>query len=314
MYRFRFRLPETFTLLIRALSVLEGLALSADPNYRVVASAFPWVARRVLLERSPELQEALRALLYSSSPLPPPSSSSRSGDIADNTGQDDEPLFDFGRLEALLREAARVPGGANPARHGGGGGGGAGVDGDEDDSALALLLSPDAEFVRGLLEDELAKGLDAAWRLAADRALGALPLLSLLPPLPVFAAAAAAPPPPPRPLQQQQQQQRQQQPRRPRRLATARDEAQIEGLSRLAAAVGGLVASASASPSSSSSSSPCPTATARAQQAAQALEWLAREARALPPEARREAAALPLRVAAKLSSRVAARAIRAALL
>jgi predicted unusual protein kinase regulating ubiquinone biosynthesis (AarF/ABC1/UbiB family) len=316
MYRFRFRLPETFTLLIRALSVLEGLALSADPNYRVVASAFPWVARRVLLERSPELQEALRALLYSPSPRPPPSSPLRSGDGADNGDQDDEPLFDFGRLEALLREAARVPGGANPARGGSGGGGsgsgGGGTDGgDEEESALALLLSPDAEFVRGLLEDELAKGLDAAWRLGADRALGALlPAL----PLPLPALAAAAAPPPNRPLQQQ----RQRQPRRPRRLATARDEAQLEGLSRLAAAVGRLVAaSASSAPPSSSSRaspSPCPTATARAQQAAQALEWLAREARRLPPEARREAAALPLRVAAKLSSRVAARAIRAALL
>ena len=35
--------------------------------------------------------------------------------------------------------------------------------------ALALLLSPEGTFVRDILLDELAKGLDAAWRIAADQ-------------------------------------------------------------------------------------------------------------------------------------------------
>ena len=38
--------------------------------------------------------------------------------------------------------------------------------------ALALLLSPEGEFVRGIVTEELAKGIDAGWRLAADTALG----------------------------------------------------------------------------------------------------------------------------------------------
>ena len=38
--------------------------------------------------------------------------------------------------------------------------------------ALALLLSPEGTFVRDILMDELAKGLDAAWRIAADQSGG----------------------------------------------------------------------------------------------------------------------------------------------
>ena len=34
-------------------------------NLQVLGSAYPWIARRLLTDRSPELREALRALLYS---------------------------------------------------------------------------------------------------------------------------------------------------------------------------------------------------------------------------------------------------------
>ena len=40
------------------------------------------------------------------------------------------------------------------------------------EQALALLLSPQGDFVRGILLEELAKGLDAAWRIAADQSSG----------------------------------------------------------------------------------------------------------------------------------------------
>lgn len=38
---------------------------------------------------------------------------------------------------------------------------------------LALVLSPEGRHIRGILEDELAKGLDAAWRLSLDQTLDA---------------------------------------------------------------------------------------------------------------------------------------------
>jgi predicted unusual protein kinase regulating ubiquinone biosynthesis (AarF/ABC1/UbiB family) len=35
MYRYSFRIPPYYTLLVRSLSVLEGIALASDPNYKV---------------------------------------------------------------------------------------------------------------------------------------------------------------------------------------------------------------------------------------------------------------------------------------
>lgn len=36
---------------------------------------------------------------------------------------------------------------------------------------LALLLGPEGEFVREIILEELAKGIDAAWRLSTDSAI-----------------------------------------------------------------------------------------------------------------------------------------------
>jgi predicted unusual protein kinase regulating ubiquinone biosynthesis (AarF/ABC1/UbiB family) len=35
MYQFKFRVPPYYTLLVRSLSVLEGIALASDPKYKV---------------------------------------------------------------------------------------------------------------------------------------------------------------------------------------------------------------------------------------------------------------------------------------
>jgi hypothetical protein len=35
MYKYSFRIPPYYTLLVRSLSVLEGIALASDPNYKV---------------------------------------------------------------------------------------------------------------------------------------------------------------------------------------------------------------------------------------------------------------------------------------
>ena len=44
--------------------VVQGIALSADPNYKVLGAAYPWIARRLLTEQSVELRDTLRTLLY----------------------------------------------------------------------------------------------------------------------------------------------------------------------------------------------------------------------------------------------------------
>ena len=59
-------LPSTTSLtpVILTSLTLQGIALSANPNYKVLGAAYPWIARRLLLDTAPELQETLRTLLY----------------------------------------------------------------------------------------------------------------------------------------------------------------------------------------------------------------------------------------------------------
>lgn len=134
MYQFKFRIPSYYSLLVRSLATLEGIGLSANRDYKVLGAAYPWIARRLIADTSPELRETLRSLLYKGG------------------------RFNFNRMESLITQAVRPPGGSqNPQSETRSGG-----------DALALLLSPRGEFVRNIMVEELAKGIDAAVRLAAD--------------------------------------------------------------------------------------------------------------------------------------------------
>ncbi|CAN0827006.1 Uncharacterized aarF domain-containing protein kinase At1g71810, chloroplastic [Linum grandiflorum] len=64
MYKFKFQIPSYFSLVIRSLAVLEGIAISFDPNYKVLGSTYPWIARKVLTDSSPQLKSSLKSLLY----------------------------------------------------------------------------------------------------------------------------------------------------------------------------------------------------------------------------------------------------------
>jgi hypothetical protein len=50
------RVPPYYALILRSLTVLEGLALTADPNYKLLARAYPYMARRLLTDPAPELR------------------------------------------------------------------------------------------------------------------------------------------------------------------------------------------------------------------------------------------------------------------
>ena len=62
-----FSIPPYFALLARAVVTLEGLALSVDPDYGLIISAYPFVARKLLSSDRPELQKALMEVLYAGS-------------------------------------------------------------------------------------------------------------------------------------------------------------------------------------------------------------------------------------------------------
>ncbi|CAM9689764.1 unnamed protein product [Scytosiphon promiscuus] len=60
-----FNIPPYFALIARALGILEGVALTGDPDYRIVMEAYPFVTRKIISDDSPALQRALRDILYS---------------------------------------------------------------------------------------------------------------------------------------------------------------------------------------------------------------------------------------------------------
>jgi hypothetical protein len=64
MYRFPFRLPAYYTAIIRCLGVLEGVAIQVDRNFKILNEAYPYIAARLLTDPSPELQDALRDLIF----------------------------------------------------------------------------------------------------------------------------------------------------------------------------------------------------------------------------------------------------------
>lgn len=62
-----FMIPEWFLYTSRAFLTLEGVSLQADPNYSIIKSCFPYVARRLVADDDPRARKALRDLLYGAS-------------------------------------------------------------------------------------------------------------------------------------------------------------------------------------------------------------------------------------------------------
>lgn len=384
MYAYSFRIPPYYTLLVRSLSVLEGIALASDPGYKVLGAAYPWISRRLLTQPSEELRSTLRQLLYTEgrfrfdrleqlleqaakaavgAPVAAPSAGDAGGGRG-AAGVQLRPGSSMGRSSpgvgvssrhqgeqhgdtssssssmGLLAEAARqLPVIGWAAEHlaaaasvaGGGGDGSAaaaGLSGRGSAAAtaggpLALLLSPEGAYVREILEEELAKGLDAAWRLAADSAVsttvtrvsGAVagvsgllpgPLQQLLPPALAKSAGEghAASEAAARQLLESLV--------TLPKLAAEDDVLQVEGITRLAEQLQALGKAQHAQHSSGRSSSRS-QAMERIEAATASLQWLASELELLGPQARREALTIPVSIAQKFSGRLAARALRAAL-
>uniref|UniRef100_A0A832M654 AarF/ABC1/UbiB kinase family protein n=1 Tax=Oscillatoriales cyanobacterium SpSt-402 TaxID=2282168 RepID=A0A832M654_9CYAN len=63
MYEYPFRVPAKFALIIRSLVTQEGLALTINPNFKIVEVAYPYVARRLLTGESPQIRRRLLEIL-----------------------------------------------------------------------------------------------------------------------------------------------------------------------------------------------------------------------------------------------------------
>eukprot|EP00873_Tetraselmis_striata_P029537 jgi/Tetstr1/449801/TSEL_036865.t1 len=66
-FDYPFRIPPYFALIIRAIGVLEGIALVGNPEFALVDEAYPYIAQRLLTDESPRLREALRYMVYGKS-------------------------------------------------------------------------------------------------------------------------------------------------------------------------------------------------------------------------------------------------------
>ncbi len=83
MYKFPFKLPPYYALIIRSLITLEGIALSVDPSFKILGAAYPYFARRLMEDPDPQLRESLKEMLF------------------------DDKKFQWNRLEDLLSNAAK---------------------------------------------------------------------------------------------------------------------------------------------------------------------------------------------------------------
>ena len=64
MFDYPFRVPARFALIIRAVVSQEGLALRLDPQFRIIAVAYPYVARRLLAGDTSEMRDKLLEVIF----------------------------------------------------------------------------------------------------------------------------------------------------------------------------------------------------------------------------------------------------------
>ena len=121
MYEYPFRVPAYYALIIRSLVTLEGIAINVDPEFKVLSKAYPYVAKRLLTDSSPELRTSLRDLLFK------------------------EGSFRWNRLENLLKNAKSSDD----------------YDLSQNlNQALEFLFSERGDFIRDSLVDEIVKSVD----------------------------------------------------------------------------------------------------------------------------------------------------------
>ena len=137
MYEYPFRVPAYYALIIRSLVTLDGIAITVDPDFKVLSKAYPYVARRLLTDPAPQLRQSLQELLF----------------------QDGS--FRWNRLENLMKNAKNSDN----------------YDLDKVlNQALEFLFSERGEFLRLRIAEELAKEIDRAGYSLIKRVASALKL------------------------------------------------------------------------------------------------------------------------------------------
>ena len=164
-FDYPFRIPPYFALIIRAIGVLEGIALVGNPDFALVDEAYPYIAKRLLTDDSPRLREALRYMVYGKKQV---FDADRMIDLlealetfraASLMSQGDPTKQAASPRLALNSTAAQSKGEQKLTRE-----------------ALQFVLSPEGSFFREFLLDEAVKGIDALNRDNSIRLLTAFGL------------------------------------------------------------------------------------------------------------------------------------------
>ncbi len=133
MYEYPFQVPAYYALIIRSLVTLEGIAINVDPEFKVLSKAYPYIAKRLLTDPSPQLRASLKDLLFK------------------------DGSFRWNRLENLMRNAKDSSEyDLNGAV----------------DQALNFLMSERGEFIREYLVEEIVKSVDGLGQMTLNRVTG----------------------------------------------------------------------------------------------------------------------------------------------
>ncbi|PIN15423.1 putative unusual protein kinase [Handroanthus impetiginosus] len=196
-FDYPFRIPPYFALIIRAIGVLEGIALVGNPEFAIVDEAYPYIAQRLLTDESPRLRSALRYTIYGKSGV---FDAERFIDVM----QAFENFIDAAKsgggenLNGRMAELGILPNQTNtllPVFIGGS----SQTQPIQTRAALGFILSDKGNFFREFLLDELVKGIDAVTReqlvqIMAFLGIGNVsPIFSLVPTLGPIRTAALLP-------------------------------------------------------------------------------------------------------------------------
>ncbi|XP_010532799.1 PREDICTED: uncharacterized protein LOC104808723 [Tarenaya hassleriana] len=186
-FDYPFRIPPYFALIIRAIGVLEGIALVGNPEFAIVDEAYPYIAQRLLTDESPRLREALRYTIYGKSGV---FNAERFIDVmqafesfitAAKSGGGESLNGGMAELAVLQSQTTSLvpvfsvssPRENQPV---------------QTRVALSFLLSEKGNFFREFLLDEIVKGIDAVTR---EQLVQVMAVLGAGSPTPVFSMVPA---------------------------------------------------------------------------------------------------------------------------
>ncbi|KAF4370850.1 hypothetical protein G4B88_012650 [Cannabis sativa] len=183
-FDYPFRIPPYFALIIRAIGVLEGIALVGNPEFAIVDEAYPYIAQRLLTDESPRLRNALRYTIYGKSGVFDAErfidvmqafenfiTAAKSGGGEDLNGD----MAELGLMQRTTENAfpLMLP---NLSQQ----------EPVQTRAALGFLLSDKGNFFREFLLDEIVKGIDAVTR---EQLVRTMALLGLGNATPIFSMA-----------------------------------------------------------------------------------------------------------------------------